>query len=50
MPKHLGTLVAKISDSTISGKGAKEILDHMMENAERDIDVLIEKLGLGTGE
>jgi len=42
----LGTLVAKIADSTISGKGAKEILDHMMENAERDIDGLIEKLGL----
>ena len=44
--KTLGTLVAKIADSTISGKGAKEILDHMMENAERDIDTLIEKLGL----
>ena len=44
--KALGTLVAKISDSTISGKGAKEILDHMMENTERDIDALIEKLGL----
>jgi len=44
--KTLGTLVAKIADSTISGKGAKEILDHMMENAERDIDALIEKLGL----
>jgi aspartyl-tRNA(Asn)/glutamyl-tRNA(Gln) amidotransferase subunit B len=44
--KTLGTLVAKISDSTISGKGAKEILDHMMENTERDIDALIEKLGL----
>ncbi len=42
----LGTLVAKISDSTISGKGAKELLDHMMENANRDIDELIEKLGL----
>ena len=42
----LGTLVAKIADSSISGKGAKEILDHMMENAERDIDGLIEKLGL----
>ena len=42
----LGTLVAKIADSSISGKGAKEILDHMMENAERDIDALIEKLGL----
>ena len=44
--KTLGTLVAKIADSSISGKGAKEILDHMMENAERDIDGLIEKLGL----
>ncbi len=44
--KTLGTLVAKIADSSISGKGAKEILDHMMENAERDIDALIEKLGL----
>jgi aspartyl-tRNA(Asn)/glutamyl-tRNA(Gln) amidotransferase subunit B len=44
--KALGTLVAKISDSTISGKGAKELLDHMMENTERDIDALIEKLGL----
>jgi len=44
--KTLGTLVAKISDSSISGKGAKEILDHMMENEERDIDALIEKLGL----
>ena len=46
MRRALGTLVAKISDSTISGKGAKEILDHMMENAERDVDALIEKLGL----
>jgi aspartyl-tRNA(Asn)/glutamyl-tRNA(Gln) amidotransferase subunit B len=44
--KTLGTLVAKIADSSISGKGAKEILDHMMENTERDIDALIEKLGL----
>jgi len=44
--KALGTLVAKIADSTISGKGAKDLLDHMMENAERDIDALIEKLGL----
>jgi len=44
--KTLGTLVSKISDSTISGSGAKEILDHMMENESRDIDALIEKLGL----
>ena len=44
--KTLGTLVSKISDSTISGSGAKEILDHMMENESRDIDALIEELGL----
>lgn len=44
--KTLGTLVSKISDSTISGAGAKEILDHMMENENRDIDALIDELGL----
>ncbi len=44
--KTLGTLVSKITDNTISGKGAKEILDHMMENEDRDIDGLIDKLGL----
>jgi len=44
--KALGTLVSKIADSTISGKGGKELLDYMMENTERDIDELIDKLGL----
>ena len=44
--KTLGILVSKISDSTISGSGAKEILDHMMENESRDIDALIDELGL----
>ncbi|MCO4846110.1 MAG: Asp-tRNA(Asn)/Glu-tRNA(Gln) amidotransferase subunit GatB [Sulfurovum sp.] len=44
--KTLGTLVSKITDSTISGSGAKEILDHMMENESRDIDALIDELGL----
>ncbi|WP_373030829.1 Asp-tRNA(Asn)/Glu-tRNA(Gln) amidotransferase subunit GatB, partial [Sulfurovum sp.] len=44
--KTLGTLVSKISDSTVSGAGAKEILDYMMENESRDIDALIEELGL----
>jgi len=44
--KTLGTLVAKIADDSISGKGAKEILDHMMENENRDIEALIEELGL----
>jgi len=44
--KTLGSLVAKISDDSISGKGAKEILDHMMENESRDVDALIDELGL----
>ncbi len=44
--KTLGTLVAKISDDTISGKGAKEILDYMMDNESRDVKALINELGL----
>ncbi len=44
--KTLGVLVSKIEDGTISGKGAKELLDHMMANESRDIDALIEELGL----
>ena len=44
--KALGWVVAKISDDIISGKGAKEILDHMMENDSRDVDALIDELGL----
>ena len=42
----LAKLTIRIDDGTISGKGGKEILDYMMENDERDIDALIEKLGL----
>jgi aspartyl-tRNA(Asn)/glutamyl-tRNA(Gln) amidotransferase subunit B len=42
----LGRLIARIEDGTVSGKGAKEVLDHMMEHEERDVDLLIEKLGL----
>ncbi len=44
--KALGTLVSKIADSTISGKGGKDLLDHMMENESRDIVALIDELGL----
>ncbi len=44
--KTLGTLISKIEDDTVSGKGAKEVLDFMMENEDRDIDSIIEKLGL----
>ena len=42
----LAQLVSKIEAGTISGKGAKEILDYMMLEEERDIEKLIEKLGL----
>ena len=44
--KTLGLLLSKIEDDTISGKGAKEVLDYMMENESRDIDAIIEELGL----
>ena len=44
--KTLGELVAKIADDTVSGKGAKEVLDYMMENESRDIDAIIDELGL----
>ena len=42
----LGGLIAKIEDDTVSGKGAKEVLDYLMEHDERDLDAIIEKLGL----
>jgi len=41
----LGELVSKIDDGTISGKGAKEILDVLIEKDE-DIDALIDSMGL----
>ncbi len=44
--KTLGTLVSKIEDNTISGKGAKDVLDYMMESDSRDIDAIIDELGL----
>jgi len=42
----LGDLLAKIADDTISGKGAKEVLDYMFMHESRDIDAIIESLGL----
>ena len=42
----LGELLSKIFDGTISGKGAKEVLDYMFENDSRDIDAIIDELGL----
>lgn len=44
--KTLGNLVSKISDDTVSGKGAKDVLDYMMEHESRDIDAIIDELGL----
>lgn len=44
--KTLGTLVARIAEDKVSGKGAKEVLDYMMENENRDIDAIIDELGL----
>ncbi len=44
--KILAQLISKIEDGTISGKGAKDILDYLMENPNDNIDDIIEKLGL----
>jgi aspartyl-tRNA(Asn)/glutamyl-tRNA(Gln) amidotransferase subunit B len=44
--KSLSKLISKIDDSTISGKGAKDVLDFMMENRSRDVEQIIEDLGL----
>ena len=41
----LGELVSKIDDGTISGKGAKDILDVLIEKDE-DITALIDSMGL----
>ena len=42
----LALLVQKIENGAISGKGAKEVLDFMMENQSRDIEAIISQLGL----
>jgi len=42
----LALLIKRIEDGTISGKGAKEVLDYMFENEEYDVDAIIDKLGL----
>ncbi len=44
--KTLGALIARIEDDTISGKGAKEVLDTMMDSGRNDVDVIIDELGL----
>jgi aspartyl-tRNA(Asn)/glutamyl-tRNA(Gln) amidotransferase subunit B len=42
----LGTLVKRIEESVISGKAAKEILDHLLEIGGGDVDAAIDSLGL----
>ncbi len=44
--KTLAELIGKIEDGTISGKGAKEVLDFLMDNSKAKIDDIIEELGL----
>ena len=44
--KQLAIIVKRIEDGTISGKAAKEVLDHLMENSDMQIEDIIEKLGL----
>jgi aspartyl-tRNA(Asn)/glutamyl-tRNA(Gln) amidotransferase subunit B len=41
----LATIVKRIEDGSISGKAAKEVLDHVMDNDD-SVDESIEKLGL----
>lgn len=43
--KKLGVLVKRIEDGTISGKGAKDVLDYLFNHNE-EVDSVIEKLGL----
>jgi aspartyl-tRNA(Asn)/glutamyl-tRNA(Gln) amidotransferase subunit B len=43
--QKLGFLALRIDDKTISGKAAKDVLDHLMKN-DVDVDSVIEKLGL----
>jgi aspartyl-tRNA(Asn)/glutamyl-tRNA(Gln) amidotransferase subunit B len=43
--KTMGILVKRIEDGTISGKAAKEVLDHLMQNGG-DVDSVIDLLGL----
>ncbi len=44
--KKLASVVKSIEDGTISGKAAKEVLDFLMQNADMEVDTVIEKLGL----
>ncbi len=43
---QLAQIVKRIEDSSISGKAAKEVLDHLMENSGKEVDAVIDELGL----
>ncbi|CAD7287036.1 Asp-tRNA(Asn)/Glu-tRNA(Gln) amidotransferase subunit GatB [Campylobacter suis] len=42
----LAQLLARIEDGTISGKAAKDVLDHLMQNPSENVDDIIKHLGL----
>jgi aspartyl-tRNA(Asn)/glutamyl-tRNA(Gln) amidotransferase subunit B len=44
--KKLATLTMRITDGTISGKAAKDVLDYLVENIDEEVESAIEKLGL----
>lgn len=45
-PEELGRLIMRIEDQTISNNAAKKVFDNLWDNPNRDIDVIIEALGL----
>lgn len=44
--KKLATIVKSIEDGTISGKAAKEVLDFLMINEDKSVEIAIDELGL----
>ncbi len=44
--KSLALLVKRVEDGTVSGKGAKDVLDFMVRERDLDVDKIIQKLGL----
>jgi aspartyl-tRNA(Asn)/glutamyl-tRNA(Gln) amidotransferase subunit B len=44
--KKIATLVKAIEEDKVSGKGAKEVLDHLMDNSDKEVEAVIKELGL----
>ncbi len=44
--RMLGALAKRIDEGKISGKGAKDVLDRLLEEQRGDVDALIEQMGL----